>query len=63
MRREIVIREGKGNKDRHTMRPLSAVEKQLDQSRQQWQRERNARLPGVQLPDALERKKPTEGES
>ena len=65
-RREIIIREGKGNKDRHTMIPLSllsALEAQLGEARQQWQRDRNTGLPGVQLPDALEPKKPGEWES
>ena len=62
-RREIVIREGKGNKDRHTMIPatlLSALQQQLNVAHRQWQRDREAGLPGVQLPHALERKKPGE---
>ncbi len=38
-RREIVIREGKGNKDRHTMIPatlLSALQQQLNVAHRQW---------------------------
>ncbi|WP_151194551.1 integron integrase [Candidatus Symbiobacter mobilis] len=63
-RREITIREGKGNKDRRTMVPvslISALEKQLDTVRVLWQRDLTNALPGVQLPNALERKKPEEG--
>lgn len=65
-RREITIREGKGNKDRRTMIPSSLVadlEGQIAVARQQWRRDREAGLPGVQLPDALERKKPQEGQT
>ncbi|MBN2680553.1 MAG: integron integrase [Acidithiobacillaceae bacterium] len=65
-RHEITIREGKGNKDRRTMVPISlipALKAQLQIAQAQWRRDRDARLPGVQLPDALERKKPKEGES
>jgi integron integrase len=65
-RREITIREGKGNKDRRTMVPVTlspALEAQLAVVRQQWQRDREAGLAGVQLPDALERKKPEEGKT
>ncbi|WP_460028913.1 integron integrase, partial [Methyloparacoccus murrellii] len=61
--REITIREGKGNKDRMTMVPvalLPALEQHLEQVRELWRRDRAADLPGVQLPDALERKKPGE---
>lgn len=65
-RREITIREGKGDKDRRTMIPLallSALEEQLGVVRAQWQRDRAAEHAGVQLPDALERKKPEEGKT
>src|SRR5574337_680684 len=65
-RREITIREGKGDKDRRTMLPLtllSAVENQLQAVREKWKGDRAANLPGVQLPDALERKKPEEGKT
>lgn len=65
-RREITIREGKGNKDRRTMVPVSlipALKAQLDTIREIWRQDRAADLPGVQLPDALERKKPEEGKT
>lgn len=65
-RREIVIREGKGNKDRRTMVPevlVPALEGQIERVRVQWARDREAGLPGVQLPDALDRKKPEEAVS
>jgi len=65
-RREITIREGKGNKDRRTMIPVSLIsdlQEQIEIARQQWLRDREDGLPGVQLPDALERKKPEEGQS
>lgn len=63
-RREITIREGKGNKDRRTMVPLGlipALENQRLLVTEQWRRDRAANLPGVQMPDALERNKPEEG--
>ena len=62
-RREITIREGKGNKDRRTMIPVSLLpdlERQIDVAHQQWLRDQGMGLPGVQLPSALERKKPDE---
>ena len=65
-RREITIREGKGNKDRMTMVPVAlipALEQHLEQVRDLWRRDRAADLPGVQLPNALERKKPGEGKT
>jgi len=65
-RREITIREGKGHKDRRTMVPVSlmpALAEQLDTVREIWRNDREADLPGVQLPDALDRKKPEEGKT
>jgi integron integrase len=65
-RREVTIREGKGDKDRRTVLPVSlipALEVQLARVRTQWEKDRIANLPGVQLPDALERKKPEEGKT
>jgi len=62
----VTIREGKGNKDRRTMVPVSlipALTDQLDAVREIWRQDRAAGLPGVQLPDALERKKPDEGKT
>lgn len=65
-RREVTIYEGKGDKDRRTVLPralLPELERHLEQVRLQWQKDRDANLVGVQLPDALERKKPGEGKS
>jgi integron integrase len=60
-RREIIIREGKGNKDRITMLPLALVQplrEQLERARSFYDEDRAAKRPGVMLPDALERKYP-----
>lgn len=65
-RREIIIRVGKGNKDRRTMLPISlvpALEAHLETVRAIWRKDRAAALPGVHLPDALERKEPEEGKT
>ncbi len=54
--RTIVVREGKGGKDRALMLPdaLShALRLQLARSRQCWLADRTARVAGVWLPDAL----------
>ena len=62
-RREVTIREGKGDKDRRTVLPASlipALEVQLARVRALWEKDRIANLPGVPLPDALARKKPEE---
>jgi integron integrase len=58
-RREIVVRAGKGNKDRVTMLPGSLMEPlqaHLDRVREIWLADRAARRQGVELPDALDRK-------
>lgn len=60
-RREIVVRSGKGDKDRMTMLPDSLVETlkaHLDRVRDVWLSDRAAGRPGVELPGALERKYP-----
>lgn len=65
-RREITIREGKGDKDRRTMLPaalLPALHEQFEQAHLQWQRDAEADLPGVYLPNALSRKKPGDAKS
>ena len=65
-RREVTIREGKGDKDRRTVLPASlipALEVHLARVRALWEKDRMANLPGVQLPDALARKKPEEGKT
>jgi len=63
-RREIVVRQGKGGKDRMTMLPASLVEPlkgQLSDARGVFERDRERRVPGVELPFALERKYPNAG--
>lgn len=58
-RREIVIREGKGFKDRITMLPLALVaplKEQIALARSVYDADRASGRPGVMLPDALERK-------
>ncbi|MBI1892371.1 MAG: integron integrase [Burkholderiales bacterium] len=64
VRREIIIREGKGFKDRVTMLPLVLVEplrEQVSAARRYFDDDRAASRPGVMLPDALERKYPRAG--
>lgn len=59
--RTLVVREGKGSKDRALMLPESlreALKIQIAQARMLWQADREADRPGVWLPDALERKYP-----
>ena len=60
-RSAIVVREGKGRKDRVVMLPASlvpALHEQLRKARRLWQQDRADGIAGVQLPDALERKYP-----
>ena len=60
-RREIVVRQGKGGKDRVTMLPASLVvplQEQLARVRVLFDADRERGLPGVAMPDALERKYP-----
>lgn len=65
-RRLIVIREGKGNKDRITMLP-SALEpnlnRQLDYAKSLWKADRAAGRPGVETPPSVARKYPRAAES
>jgi integron integrase len=64
VRHEVIVRQGKGAKDRITMFPRSLVEAMtahLDEVRRIYQADRNAGVPGVALPDALEVKKPGAG--
>lgn len=58
-RREILVRQGKGGKDRVTMLPLSLVQELLEQTASAklvYEEDRLARRNGVMLPGALERK-------
>ncbi len=60
-RRLIVVREGKGGKDRVVMMPgslLVALQAQLDRARELWDRDRAANTAGVWMPDSLGRKYP-----
>ena len=61
---QIVVRAGKGDKDRHTMLPAAVKEslfKHLDLVKRQHQRDLERRLGRVALPNALERKYPNAG--
>ena len=60
-RRAIIVREGKGGKDRVVMLPQSlrqSLHDQLVRSRALWAADRAAGEPGVEMPDALARKYP-----
>ena len=61
---QILIRNGKGGKDRHTVLPASLQEglaAQLEHAREVFDRDRSAGFPGVELPGAFERKYPNAG--
>lgn len=65
-RREIVVREGKGNKDRVTVLPSSLIQPlqvQLEAANALFLQDRRANRAGVYLPQALERKYPEAGKS
>ena len=60
-RKILVVREGKGRKDRVVMLPeplIAALRRQLERSRTLWAEDRARRIPGVSMPDALARKHP-----
>ncbi len=60
-RREIVVRSGKGGKDRITVLPSSLLQplrEQLARSRTVFEADRRNEIPGVELPHALARKLP-----
>lgn len=60
--RIVVVRGGKGDKDRRTMLPETLVEPlrlQMEEARRVWQKDREEKQPGVWLPEALERKYPS----
>ena len=61
VRREIVVREGKGGKDRVTMLPeslLAPIQAHLHRVRGLFEADREQNLPGVEVPDALAKKYP-----
>lgn len=63
-RMEIIIRSGKGGKDRVTVLPVSLVEPmraQVEKCRVLFKRDRTNGVPGVYLPNGLERKYPGAG--
>ncbi len=60
-RREILVRSGKGDKDRVTMLPdslIDALRAHLGRVREAWLADRAMGRPGVELPSALARKYP-----
>ena len=64
--RALVVREGKGAKDRIVMLPATLVESlrnQLSCARVLWEDDRRSGGAGVHMPDALERKYPRAGAS
>ena len=66
VRREVMVRDGKGAKDRVTMLPLRLVEplrEHLGNARRLFDADLLADRPGVYLPHALERKYPAAGKS
>jgi integron integrase len=65
-RKVIIVREGKGGKDRVVMLPTALIEplrSQLARARSLWATDRASGHPGVWMPDALERKFPRGSES
>ena len=65
-RRQITIREGKGQRDRAALFPLSLEEplaRQLEYARTLFDRDRKQQVPGVYLPHALAQKYPAAPES
>ncbi len=61
---QIIVRDGKGQKDRRTMLPLtirSLLQAQVERARIIHEIDRREGLPGVELPYALERKYPKAG--
>jgi integron integrase len=65
-RRTIVVREGKGGKDRAVMLPerlVGGLREQIARARILWQADQSAGRGGVAMPDALDRKYPRAGAS
>jgi integron integrase len=64
-RRVLVVREGKGGKDRVVMLPHTleaALKAQMVQARTLWEHDRQQHQPGVEVPDALASKYPDLGQ-
>lgn len=62
----LVVRAGKGGKDRVVMLPAAlvpALRQQLQRARVLWQADADAGRSGVQMPDAVDRKYPRAGHS
>jgi integrase len=62
----VIVREGKGGKDRVVMLPqslVSGLKGQLNAARSLWTLDQEAGRGGVFMPDALERKYPRAGSS
>ncbi|RMG36812.1 MAG: integron integrase, partial [Methanobacteriota archaeon] len=60
----LMVRSGKGDKDRRTLLPESlkaSLIEQMHQARRLYEQDRQKELPGVWLPHALERKYPHAG--
>ena len=65
-RKVIIVRDGKGGKDRVVMLPQSIVPALQDQFRQShtfWAQDRAQQLPGVEMPHALDAKYPKAGQT
>lgn len=65
-RRQLVVRAGKGDKDRVTVLPEALVGRLLthrERLRELYEKDRRVGLPGVWLPEGLVRKHPKAGES
>ncbi len=65
-RRVIIVREGKGGKDRVVMLPASLaldLQAQMARAKEIWTRDCALGMGGVSMPDALERKSPRAGQS
>jgi integron integrase len=65
-RRAIIVRHGKGGKDRVVMLPAALeqpLREQLQRSHALWALDRSQGLPGVEVPFGLHRKYPRAGES
>jgi integron integrase len=63
-RHQIIVREGKGDRDRATLFPTALQEpiaRHLDRVRRLYEQDRKAGTPGVELPHAIDRKLPRAG--